>query len=257
MPSTEPPPDAPRVKGASSSRKLLQLLLCFSEERPRWTVAELADELELTTTTAYRYVALLREVGLLDAADANRYRVTDLVQTLARANAAAQVSLEQASLPVMRELRDAFDETVLVARRGGDAAYCVDRVESRRPVRMQFDRGQAMTLHAGALARVLLANAPTTERERYVAGVIDDVAPERAALLSPAALDEVALAGWTQSFEEIDEGIWGCAAAIRVRGVTVAALGTAAPVYRTSEEDRARITDLVRRGAQQITDALA
>ncbi|QCX28000.1 IclR family transcriptional regulator [Nocardioides jishulii] len=247
---------APRVHGASSSRKLLHMLLCFTEQRPTWTVAELAAELQLSVTSAYRYLALLREVGLLDSAGDKAYRVTDLSHGLARACDAAQVPLADVALPVMTRMREQIDETVLVARRGGNSAYCVDRVESRRPVRLQFDPGQAMDLHAGSLSRILLAAMPATERRRYVESVLASLPAERAASLAPGALDATHARGWTESFEEVDEGIWGCAAAIHLGDQVVGALGTAAPVYRTDEARRAEIIDLVRRGAEEISAGL-
>lgn len=250
------PDGTPRVSGASSSRKLLHTLLCFTEDRPTWSVADLAAELGLSATSTYRYVGLLREVGLLDSAPGNTYRVTDLVFGLARACEAAQAPLADVALPVMTRLRDAIGETVLVARRGGNAAYCVERVESTRPVRLQFDPGQAMDLHAGSLARILLSAMPASERRRYVEGVHGSLPPERQELLTDEALDRTLAAGWTQSFEEIDEGIWGCAAAIRLGDGVVAAVGTAAPVYRTDEARRAEIIDLVRGAAREITAGL-
>ncbi|QCX28129.1 IclR family transcriptional regulator [Nocardioides jishulii] len=248
----------PRVSGASSSRKLLHTLLCFTEQRPTWTVADLANELGLATTSAYRYVGLLREVGLLDSAPGtgNTYRVTDLVLGLARACEAAQPPLAEVALPVMTRLRDEIGETVLVARRGGTSAYCVERVESMHPVRLQFDPGQAMDLHAGSLSRVLLSAVPRAERRRYVEGVRPGLPPERLALLSDEALDATLDAGWTQSFEEIDEGIWGCAAAIRLGDGVVAAIGTAAPVFRTDDARRDEIIALIRAAADEIAAAL-
>lgn len=248
---------APRVSGASSSRKLLRALLLFTAEHPTWSVADIAAELGLSTTSAYRYVGLLREVGLLDSAPGNTYRVTDLVLGLASACEAAQAPLAETALPVMTRLRDEIGETVLIARRGADAAYCVERVESLRPVRLQFDRGQAMDLHAGSLSRVLLSAMPEAERHRYVSSVEEGLSPERLALLTPSALDLTAAAGWTQSFEEVDEGIWGCAAAIRIGDSVVAAIGTAAPVFRTDETQRASIIDQVRDAAREISAALS
>ena len=247
---------AHRVTGASSSRKLLHTLLCFTEENPTWTVADLAAELRLSTTSTYRYVGLLREVGLLDHGPMNTYRVTDRVFGLGRACEAAQVPLAEVALPVMTRLRDAIGETVLIARRGGTSAYCVERVESQRPVRLQFDRGQAMDLHSGSLSRILLSAMPAAERRRYVDGVRAQLPAERLRMLTDAALDETASRGWTESFDEVDEGIWGCASAIRLGEGLVAAIGTAAPVFRAEGPRRAEIIDLVRDAGREITQAL-
>ena len=99
---------------------------------------------------------------------------------------------------------------------------------------------------------------PRGERERYVASVQAQVASDaHRALLSPEALDELARTGHTESFEEIDPQIWGCAAAVHAPGGEVLALGTAGPVYRLQDADRARIQARIVDAARQITDALA
>lgn len=254
MSSTE---NAGRVAGASSGRKLLNTLLLFTEDQPTWSVGDLAAELSLSTTTTYRYVGLLREVGLLDHGPHNTYRVTDRAFGLSRACEAAQAPLTEIALPVMTRLRDDIGETVLVARRGGTAAYCVDRVESMRPVRLQFDRGQAMDLHAGSLSRILLSAMPTAERSRYVDSISDGLSPEHLETLTPEALARTHAEGWTESFEEVDEGIWGCAAAIRIGDSVVAAIGTAAPVFRTDAAARATIIEKVRDAGQRISASLS
>ncbi|MEU0482485.1 IclR family transcriptional regulator [Streptosporangium sp. NPDC006013] len=248
---------AHRVAGAGSGRKLLQTLLCFTEAHPTWTVADLAAELGLATTSTYRYVALLREVGLLDRASGKSYRVTDLALNLGRACEAARAPLTEAALPVITRVRDEIDETVLIARSGGEAAYCVERAESRRPVRLQFDKGQPMPLHAGSMSRILLASMSRAERASILAGILPGLSPARAALLSDEELDRTHLRGWTESFEEVDEGIWGTAAAITSHGAVVASIGTAAPMFRTDQTRRDRMIELIRAAASEISLTLS
>jgi DNA-binding IclR family transcriptional regulator len=248
---------AHKVAGASSARKLLSVLLCFSVERPSWSVSELCDLLDVSVSTMYRYVALLREVGLLEPDSDNTYRLSSRVIALARAADAGRSTLEEVALPVMTRLRDEFNETVLLARRNRDYAYCIERVESRQPVRLQFDRGQPMSLHRGAMARVLLATSPRVDRERYLASIKGGAGEKVAALLTPESLDEVAKLGYAVSTEEVDEGIWGTAAAIRSGQQTIAAIGVAAPIYRLDAELRAAIVSGIRQAAEEISAGLS
>ncbi|MBN9010881.1 MAG: helix-turn-helix domain-containing protein, partial [Rhizobiales bacterium] len=74
-----------KVPGAASARKLLSVLLCFSIDRPFWTVPDLSRALDVSLSTMYRYVALLREVGLLEPVADNAYRLTGRIMGLARA----------------------------------------------------------------------------------------------------------------------------------------------------------------------------
>src|SRR3954471_1818750 len=96
-----------RVAGAESGRKLLQVLLLFTPARPLWTVGDIGKELGLTQSMVYRYVALLREVGLLDSAGGKSYRVTEVARVLAEAALSARVPLADSALPVLTQLRDA------------------------------------------------------------------------------------------------------------------------------------------------------
>jgi len=246
-------PRTNRTVGAESSRKLLHALLAFDEHHPSWTVPGLASHLGVPQSTMYRYIALLREVGLVDSAGGGEYRLTERIVGLSRGVASARATLVEVARPYITSLRDDIDETVLISRRGGAFAYCVDRAESRHPVRLQFDPGQAMAIHAGSAARVLLASMPRGERDGLVADIVNRLPDERRALLSPQALDNVRRAGWTESFEEVDEGIWGVAAAITSRGEVIASVGTAGPMFRLDERRRGEIISKVRSAASRIS----
>jgi len=255
MASTDDSGAAGRVPGAESGRRLLSVLLHFTAEHPTWTAQQLAGELNMSLSMVYRYIALLREVGLMDAAGGNAYRITDRALSLAGAAQAVGTPLAEAASPVLHRLRDEIGETVLVARRAGWRVFTVDRVESQKPVRLQFEPGQAMTLHTGSLARVLLAAMPRPDREAYVASLDPSVRSNDH--LTPESLDAVLADGWTESFEEIDEGIWGVAAPIRVAADTLGGLGCAAPIYRNDAKKRAHIRDLIVDGAAEISRRLA
>lgn len=244
-----------RVSGAESGRRLLGVLLSFTEARPLWTVADLAKELHLSPSMVYRYIALLREVGLVDAAEASQYRVTDLASSLAAAAAAVRMPITDVAAPVMNRIRDQIGETILVARRNGRLVFSVGRADSHRPVRLQFEIGQPMDLHVGSMSRVLLAAMPRVERDSYLAQLTPEVRAQP--LLQPEALDQVVADGYAESFEEIDEGIWGVAAPIVASdGAVVAVLGCAAPLYRTPPEQRELIRATIVAGASEISSAI-
>ena len=247
-----------RTPGAESGRRLLNTLLAFSAHNPTPTVAQLAAAIDVPTSTAYRYLALLRETGLVEGVGDGTYRLTDRASSLAAAAEAGRAPLVGAVAPFLTELRDAIDETVLVARRGDAFAYCIAREESSHPVRLQYEVGQAMPLHSGSVARVLLAAMPTSERLSYLREHTRDSVPANAALLTDEALALVHRDGWTESYEEIDAGIWGVAAAITqgTDGDVIAALGTAGPLHRLDDARRHNVAERVRDTAARISAAL-
>jgi DNA-binding IclR family transcriptional regulator len=246
-----------RTAGAASGRRLLTTLLAFTPDRPAPTVADLSADVGVPASTMYRYLSLLRETGLVEASGDGTYRLTDRVLGMALAAEAGRTDLLTAGHAHVVGLRDDIEETVLLARRGGDYAYCVDRAESPHPVRLQFHPGQAMPLHSGSAARVLLAAMPVHERESYLRRFASDLPQARLGLVSDERLAQVTAAGWTESFEEVDEGIWGVAAAIVRDGEVVAALGTAGPIYRLDEQTRESVVTRVRAAAAAISKALA
>jgi DNA-binding IclR family transcriptional regulator len=243
-----------RRSGAESSRKALQLLLAFDERRHTRSAADLAAALEMPISSVYRYLSVLRETGMLEEAGAGEYRLSWVFVRLARAARAAGDTLEALARPVLAAVAEAGGETTLLIKRMGWSAVCVDRVDSPHSVRLQFDPGQRMSLHRGSAARVLLASMPAADRHRYLASVPD--LTEHARDQIETDVGTVARVGWAESFGEVDEGIWGASAAIRDQGRVVAALGVAGPLYRLQQDDRARITELVISGAEEISAAL-
>jgi len=250
--------DAAKTKatsGSESARKVLSLLLAFSEESPTQSVQEMATALDVPVSSAYRYVSLLREFGLLEEAEFGGYRVSLRAVGLARAARAGAAGLSDIAHPVVQELARETGETALVIRRLGQAVVAVDIEESEKPVRLTFERGILMSLNRGSAARLLLAALTPKERADYYAFLRTvESDPE---LPAEEELAEIAEQGWTESFGQVSDGIWGCAAAITVNRRVVAALSVAGPLFRLDEEHRARIVEAVRRRAAEINAAVA
>ena len=245
-----------RVTGAESGRKLLQVLLLFNAAHPLWTVGEIGKALGLTQSMVYRYVALLREVGLLDSAGGKSYRVTELTRSLSDAAVKARVPLGEAALPVLTQLRDATNETAFVSQRSGWFAYLVERVETTHPVRLLFERGQAFPLHQGAASRLLLASMSVGDRAAYFDLMGVDRKRYRPELLADSVLDALREDGVTESHEEVGEGIWSVAAAVRDESQIVAAISLAAPLFRTRAAERKDIRHRVCEAARTLSEDL-
>jgi DNA-binding IclR family transcriptional regulator len=250
---------APRQDG-SSARKLLRLLLAFGPARPTWTVAELAAHAELPASTAYRYVAVLRDEGLVELAPGGEaaYRLGPRAAALGRAAAATDADLMAAARPHLLALRDATNETAALLRRAGDDVVVVDRAESRQPVRLPYEVGQALPAYAGAAGRVLLAAAPEAWRASYLERIADELTPGQSALVSDDSLGRLRENGWAESPEDSDEGLWACAAAVRDGlGAVVASLGVAGPLFRLDESQQRAAIAAVRQAADAVSRDLA
>jgi len=252
----------PRAKGtvprpaadpapASSARRVLDLLGCFTKDRHTMSSRELSELTGIALPSVYRYITLLRESGFLAGDDRGNYHLSVRVIGLAQAAEAADDLIATAD-PVMRDLAAATGETVLLVRLVSQAAVCVHRIESSHRLRLAYEPGQPVSLEHGASARLLLSSVPAPVREDVLARVAgaDPEAAERLA-------EEVRLAqerGWATSQEEIDPGIWAASAAVRAPdGRTLAVVSVPSPLVRATTDVRVRVLSQVRAAAEEIS----
>ena len=97
-----PPASAP---GAEGARRVLAVLQAFSPRQHTLTARELAEITAIPLPSMYRYIALLRDTGLLIGDDRGAYHLSPRLISLARAAEAAETLIEVAD-PVMRDLID-------------------------------------------------------------------------------------------------------------------------------------------------------
>jgi DNA-binding IclR family transcriptional regulator len=228
-------------------------VLSFSKERHTLTARDLAATTEIPLPSVYRYLASLRDMGLVYADERGAYRLTARWIALAQAAEAAEPLIDLAD-PVMRRLGQACGETVLLVQLVSGAAVCVHRIESSHALRISFEVGQPLSLEHGASARLLLSSLP----EAVLRKRLDDLAqrdPDAAARLE-GQVDEVRRNGWATSEEEIDAGVWAAAAAVRDGEDTLAALSVPSPLVRAPDAVRQELLGQVRAAAQEIGERL-
>lgn len=248
-----PRPTAASPDGTQSTTRLLELLDRFTADAPAHSVEELSRATGVPRSTVYRLVGLLKAHELVEQAGEGRYQLGPraiMMGFIARST----VDLADVWRPGLGELAGLSRETILVLRRIGDAAVCVDRVECDHPVRLSFEIGRAMPLHTGAGAKVLLANAPPEFQQRYLASAVP--AGQRAGLR--AELARIESDGFGESRAEVDPGIWAVAAPVLVdRDGRCLALSVAVPDYRLEPGRRELLIDQTTEIAARVRKALA
>jgi DNA-binding IclR family transcriptional regulator len=243
--------------GADSGRRALELLFAFTEQRPVASVRQLAQTLDIPVPSVHRYVALLRDLGLIEEGARGQYHLTMRVAALGRAARQATPLVDIAE-PVMRELSEQIEETVMLSRLVHGLPVCIHRVEAPRQLRLSFEIGQNLPPLRGGSVRLLLGALSPAERERYLdralaAGAIPPV-NDRDAFLCEVERDVAR--GWAVSNQEIDEGVWAAAATICEAGRTHAVISAPCPAIRLDGQKRQTILDLVRKTAARISDHL-
>src|SRR6201999_255094 len=156
--------------GAEGARRVLAVLQAFSPGRPTLTARELSELTAIPLPSMYRYIALLRDTGLLAGDDRGAYHLSPRLMSLARAAEAAETLIEVAD-PVMRDLVRECGETVIFVRLVARVPVCVHRVESEHHLRATFEPGQPLPLLRGASGRVLLAGLSERLRREDIAAL--------------------------------------------------------------------------------------
>jgi DNA-binding IclR family transcriptional regulator len=239
--------------GLLSARRVVALLLAFTREHHTLAARELAAATSLPLPSVYRYLALLKDVGLLLEHGGGRYRLSGKVFGLAEAARAAEPLLEAAD-PVMRRLAARTGEAVVLFQLVGGQAVCVHRIESERLLRVSFPPGRTLPLDKGASSRILLAGLSEADQAAAIAELSHGDEARAAALAE--AVKEAGQRGWAMGDQEIDEGIWVAAAAVRSDAGTLACLSVPSPSVRARPEDQAHLLRLVRDAAGAIGQAL-
>ena len=240
--------------GAEGARRVLAVLQAFSPRRHTLTARELAEVTAIPLPSMYRYIALLRDTGLLIGDDRGAYRLSPVFISLARAAEAAETLIGFAD-PVMRELVRECDETVIFVRLIARTPVCVHRVESEHHLRATFEPGQPLPLLRGASGRVLLAGLPERQRGEHLASLAQSD-PAAAARLEEV-IAQTAGCGWATSEEEIDRGVWAASAAVTDGRATVAALTVPSPLVRASAAQRELLLGQVRAAAARLSRSIA
>ncbi|MFD4603075.1 IclR family transcriptional regulator [Streptomyces sp. NPDC058464] len=257
--SETPAPTSQYRERNSTADRALDILGLFSEGRLSVSGQEVATALGTARSTAYRYLQSLVGSGFLEEDPGGGFRLGLRVLELARL-ARRGYGLSEIALPVMRNLSGEIGETVLLTRRAGAAAICVERCEADHPVRISYERGSVLPANAGASALALLAWLPEKEcrellegqrLQRFTARTMTDVDAVM------ARLGEIRQDGYCVSRGELDTDILGIAAPVRgASGGVVAALSVAALEHRVPDRRLPEVVESVRTAAEHIGNQL-
>ncbi|HET9078722.1 MAG TPA: IclR family transcriptional regulator [Acidimicrobiales bacterium] len=260
MPAREPNPDRVQPLRNATADRVIDVLTLFSEEHPVVTAAEVAHRLGMARSTSYRYLQSLRTAGLLeDDPDRSGFRLGPLILHLGRI-ARGRPQLGPLARPFLDALSTQTGETVLLTRRSGNQVVCLERVESRSPLRISYEPGHVLPLHAGASAMVLLAWSEPADVDavlsagrlpRFTSATVTDPRRLRRRLAAIRAQ------GYAESEGEVDEGVVGVAAPVfGADGRVAAGLSVVGPALRLAGRRRRSVVSAVRGSAAEFSDLL-
>lgn len=221
-------------------------------------VSEVADEIGVHKSTAFRLLAALEEHDLVQQSqDRGNYELGFGVLRLAN-SIPRRLDLVGQARPVMDVLAGELDETINIAVLRQGFVVNVGQSIGRSAVAAHNWIGELTPPHATSSGKVLLAAMPPAER-RTMTKRLDRFTPQtittRGAL--DRELESVAGAGYAMAHEELEVGLLAAAAGVRDHsGAIVAALSVSGPSYRFDEDRMRTVTSAVCQSADQVSARL-
>jgi DNA-binding IclR family transcriptional regulator len=223
-------------------------------------VTEVAAEISVHKSTAFRLLGALEDRGLVEQAeDRGKYRLGFGILRLAGA-ISAKMDVTRHGRPVCERLAREIGETVNLAVLQSHYAVNLDQAHGPSAVTAQNWVGQLTPLHATSSGKILLAHLDGEQRAELLAVAgLKGFTPATATTAD--ALDEqlaqTRRRGYAISLEEYEVGLNAVAAPVRSqRGDVTAAVSASGPAYRFTEARMHEVAPLLVAGADDISHRL-
>lgn len=221
------------------------------------SLSAVAERLGLPANSTLRLLMTLEAKGYVERdPDSLKYRLTRKPASLALTGVREQ-SLLEAALPLMRDLRDATGETVLLSIIEHGTGIVLEQIQSLHVFRFVCNPGAYHALHAAAPAKAILATLPKVDRNR----LLDGYAFTRftaSTITDRKTFDSELLKGtkkgyWEDHAEEF-EGICCVASPVFNRlGFPIAAITVTGPLIRMTGHEMAKDGALVSECAKAVS----
>jgi DNA-binding IclR family transcriptional regulator len=240
--------------------RAIDILSIFRHERPSMTLAEIVQAAQLPKTTVFRILSSLVARGLCEwDAETGKYSLGFELVRFADIRR-RQNNVHDVAIPVMREIRNEVNETVILSVRSGDFRVHVDFVESLQPMRRMADLGVPAPLYAGAASKVLLAGMEDDDIDAYLdrttlTAFQKSTITDRNVLWRE--MRTIRKRGFAESKGELFPGGGALAAPIKdFYGKTVAVMDILTPEHRYTTTHREQCIGLLLKGARQASGRL-
>ena len=180
--------------GSQTLARGLTALQMVADSPSGLTVQQLADQVGVHRTIAYRLLSTLAEFRLVAKGEDGRYRPASGLAVL---GAAFDRNVRQVSLPTLRALADELGTTVSLLIAEGDQQVAIAViVPSHVAYQLSFHEGSRYPLERGAAGIALLASMPPRPGEREL-------------------VTRARESGWVRTYGEIEPNTYGLAVAVR------------------------------------------
>jgi DNA-binding IclR family transcriptional regulator len=247
------------MAGTQSVLRALDMLDAFSDERPAWTVTELAEATGLNRTTTYRLLTALESREYVARDEANdTYRLGSGLIALGgralRANAVRAISRAE-----LEQLAEDMGETATLEILSGPEVVIIDEVPGDYVTSGSQHIGSRWPAYATSTGKAILAHLPPAERAPALPSPLRPLTPLTLTDLAglEACFEASRRLGYAVANEELELGFVAVGAPIfDADGRPVAAISLGGTLIRLSPERVPEVGARVQAAARRISHQL-
>lgn len=245
------------MSGVQSVDRALAILEVLAH-RGTAGVTELAAQLEVHKSTAFRLIATLEGRGLVEQTeDRGKYRLGMGILRLAGATT-ARLDVVQEARSVSRHLAAETGETVNMAVLSESSALYLDQVAGSSALQSHNWVGQHIPLHATSNGKVLLSGLTEERLDEVLGGLTayTELTITKKGRLR-AEVEKVRDVGYAVAVDELEVGLTAVAAPIHnAHGDVIASLSVSGPTLRLDGERLEEVIPMVVDAAAEVSHRL-
>lgn len=229
------------MKKVRSVERALQVLNCFSFERPTLSLKEISELSNLHKSTLLRILQTLREKEFVEIDKNRKYRLGLQVYKLGNVFF-YNLDIEAKAEPYLKQLANKTNKTVHLGVVEKDKALILDKIEpDEQSIRIMMSRkGRNVPLHCTSIGKVLLSFQPDEKRKTLLESIelkkyTENTITEKTKL--EKELERIRKQGFSFDFEEHEKDIVCVAAPIKdIQSKVVASISISGILFQTPKE---------------------
>src|SRR6188472_3236745 len=212
----------------------LAVICCFSADRPRLTLSEVARQAGLSRAAARRSLITLQTLGYVSS-DGRLFFLTPQVLTLGYAYLSS-LSFADVAQSHLSDLANEVHESCSASVLDGVEIVYVARAATKRIMTISLSVGTRLPAYATSMGRVLLADLSDDQLDAYLGAATLAPLTERTIVDRDqlrAELGRTRIRGWCMVDQELEHGVRSVAVPVHdASGRVVAAVNTSAHATR-------------------------
>ncbi|MBU0971143.1 MAG: helix-turn-helix domain-containing protein [Proteobacteria bacterium] len=224
----------------NSLAKGLALLMCFTKERPVWSLTEMARANKMNLPTTRRYLYTFTKLGFMVKDEtAKTFQLTSKVFQLG-GWVFESMGVRERLMPHMKSTRNDLNVTTHCAILEGTEIVAVERILSSDVVNIDLSAGSRLPIHATSLGKAIVAFMDIGDQKK-IAGLLEFKPLTPHTITDPASfltdLQRTRTRGYAVADQELTIGLKTLAVPIfNKKGVVEASFGVSFPLSRAQEQ---------------------